>query len=155
MQKCHVLLCFLTKRISDENKLWLGLIIPLHNMASTWVLISCFWKCGYLYGRTLTGIEFGRRLIEWVMSQVGGSVVGVWKKVVIMLDEGGEFWWLVYGLGLLVGRELSGHEMNMEKDIHTIRLYHAFKLVVVNAADIFITFTLKVDDFVMIIELHG
>ena len=47
---------------------------------------------GYLYGRTLTGIEFGRRLIEWVMSQVGGSVVGVWKKVVIMLDEGGEFW---------------------------------------------------------------
>lgn len=62
---------FLTNKIGEENELVLCLIIHVDSISWINLSISVFWKCGYLYGGTFTGVEFGFKLIWWEIGCMG------------------------------------------------------------------------------------
>lgn len=53
---------------------------PCWSINSTCYSISYFWKCGYLYGLTLTSSVTGSKWMWWLVCQEGGREVGFVKR---------------------------------------------------------------------------
>ena len=56
---------------------------------------------------------------------------------------------------MLVRRELKVHKVDVEKSIDAIYLNHPFELIVIDPANGVITFTVKFDDLVVVLEFHS